>query len=354
MEEKKFTYEAPFPLESGKKLEGFELAYSTSGTLEYDAQGFCKNVIWICHALTANSDPEDWWSGLVGKDKLFTPEKYFIICANVLGSCYGSTNALSLNPHTGQSYYYDFPLLTIRDIVKAQQELCKYLNINRIHICTGGSMGGQQALEWAIADPDMIEYLIVLATNAQHSPWGIAFNASQRMAIQNDPTWGQRIPEAGIEGMKTARAIALLSYRNYHTYRYSQSEESDDTLEAFKSESYQHYQGEKLARRFHAFSYWTLSKAMDSHHVGRKRGGLASALGMIKSQTLVIGILSDILFPPEEQKFLAQHIPQALYQEIDTLFGHDGFLIETEIIGEIIRNWLQKQPQQKLQPNLKN
>ena len=339
LEKYTFTLDQEFCLESGKKLEGFELAYSTKGNLLRDEKGFCKNVIWICHALTANSNPEEWWSGLVGQGKLFDPEKYFIVCANMLGSCYGSTNALSTNPASGAPYYYEFPDLSIRDIIHAQIKLRNHLDINKIHTCIGGSMGGQQALEWAIIEPNLIDNLIILASNAQHSPWGIAFNVSQRMAIENDPLWGQKNALAGMGGLKVARSIALLSYRHYQTYQQSQSEETDQKTDDFKAESYQVYQGEKLAKRFQAFSYYTLSKAMDSHNIGRNREGVTKALQCIKSRTLTIGINSDVLFPPEEQQFIAKYIPGAQYKEVISIYGHDGFLIETDAIQAIIQDW---------------
>ncbi len=340
LEKKQFLYQHPFPLESGEILPEFELSYTTWGQLQYDTQGKPSNVVWICHALTANAEASDWWDGLVGMGKIYDPTQHYIVCVNMLGSCYGSTNALSIHPQTGRSYYYQFPSLTIRDIVKAMDLLRIELGIRKIHLCTGGSMGGQQAMEWAIIQPDLIENLALLATNAQHSPWGIAFNESQRMAIRTDPTWGQEEPEAGKEGLKTARSIALLSYRNYQTYQATQAEETPQKIQDFKAASYQRYQGEKLARRFHAFAYMTLSSAMDTHHVGRNRGGSALALQSIKARTLIIGIDSDQLFPTHEQKFLAAHIPCATYHEIHSPFGHDGFLIESEQISELMSVWL--------------
>lgn len=340
MKEDTFKHTRPFELVSGACLPEIEIAYTTLGNLQRDAKGRCENVVWICHALTANAHAADWWSGLVGTGKLYDPEKYFIVCANMLGSCYGSTNALSISPHTGEPYYYDFPSVTVRDMVNALDLLRKHLGIDKIYLCTGGSMGGQQALEWAIIQPDLIENLVVLATNAQHSPWGIAFNESQRLAIQSDKLWGERTPLAGMEGMKAARSLALLSYRNYEAYQLTQAETDSTKIDDYKASSYQRYQGEKLAKRFHAFAYWTLSKAMDSHHLGRGRKSIEEALKSIKANTLVIGIRSDMLFPVAEQQFLARHIPQAVYEEIDSPFGHDGFLIEFEAIQERIRHHL--------------
>jgi homoserine O-acetyltransferase len=208
------------------------------------------------------------------------------------------------------------------------QLLAKHLQLQSIQLLCGGSLGGQQAMEWAIIQPDYIKQLFVIATNARHSAWGIAFNEAQRMAIK-----------AGNEGLEAARAIAMLSYRNYTMYENTQTD-NDNRIDDFSAASYQRYQGLKLKKRFDANSYYTLSKAMDSHHVGRTRGSVQNALSMIKAKTLAIGIRSDLLFPVQEQQLLAQFIPGAVYHEIDSPYGHDGFLIETGQITEIIRKEL--------------
>ena len=340
-----FNYNKPFQLESGIILPGFHLAYTTHGELNAAKD----NAVWIFHALTANSDPAEWWDGLAGEGKLFTPEKYFIICVNMPGSCYGSISPLDVDASTGEPYYHHFPFFTTRDMVKAYQPLKEFLGITKIHMGVGGSMGGQQLLEWAIEEPDAFEIILPIATNVQHSPWGIAFNASQRMAIEADVSWKENKPDAGIEGMKVARSIALLSYRHYETYGVSQMETDADKLEKFKSESYQRYQGEKLAKRFNAFSYYKLSLGMDSHNVGRDRTSIEAALKLIKAKTLVIGISSDLLFPVEEQKILAATIPNAVYEEINSFYGHDGFLLEYEAIGKVIIKFLNTKQTVKLQ-----
>ena len=297
-------------------------------------------MVWIFHALTANSDPAEWWTGLVGDEKLFDPASNFIVCVNMPGSCYGSIGPLDTNPETNAPYYHDFPFFTTRDMALAYQPLKDFLGIEKIHIGIGGSMGGQQLLEWAIEEPLLFDFIFPIATNAQHSAWGIAFNASQRLAIETDPTWRQSNETAGIEGMKTARGIALISYRNYDVYEQGQSEMENEKLNYFKSESYQRYQGEKLAKRFNAFSYYFLSKGMDAHNVGRKRTSIVNALQQIKAKTLVIGIESDILFPLAEQQYLAKHIPGAAYLSIYSTYGHDGFLLEFEQIQDCITTFL--------------
>lgn len=257
-----------FELETGGFLPGFQLRYTTLGKLNPEK----SNVVWVCHALTGNSDVFDWWGGLFQPKAVFDPEEYFIVCANTLGGCYGSTGPLSINPATQKPFYYDFPEITNRDIARAFDLLRVHLEIPKIEILLGGSLGGQHAIEWAVTYPDNIGHLIAVATNAVHSPWGIGFNESQRMAIENDPTWKNNEATAGINGMKTARSFALLSYRNYGIYKDSQDDTRDEKTDDYRASSYQRYQGEKLAKRFNAFTYWYLSKAMDSHHVGRQRG----------------------------------------------------------------------------------
>jgi homoserine O-acetyltransferase len=334
-----YQYNEPFTLESGITLPGYHLAYTTHGELNKKMD----NTIWIFHALTANSDPVEWWPGLVGGGKFFDPSKYFIICVNMPGSCYGSTGPLDINPATGKAYYHTFPFFTPRDMIRTYQKLKTHLGIDKIHIGIGGSMGGQQLLEWAIEEPDAFEHVIPMATNAYHSPWGIAFNASQRHAIEADATWEQDDAKAGLKGMMVARGIALISYRHYQTYHITQSEDINNNIEKFKSESYQQYQGEKLGKRFNAFSYYFLSKGMDSHNVGRGRESVEAALQQIKARCLVISIATDVLFQPPEQEFLARNITDASLKIIHSNYGHDGFLLEYEQIGNVIHEFLTKE-----------
>ena len=325
-----------FPLESGKILPRVEIAYHTYGKLNADK----SNVVWICHAFTANSDPADWWPGMVGKGLTFDPDKHFIICANILGSAYGTTGPLSINPETGKPYYRSFPDISVRDIVKLHQQLADYLNIEKIYILTGGSVGGHQALEWAIMQAERIENLFLIATNARFSPWGIAFSTSQRMAIEADQTYYQDTPEGGAKGLEAARSIALISYRNATAYNKTQSEKNDEVKSGFRADSYQRYQGKKLQRRFNAYSYYTLLNVLDGHNVGRNRGGIEKALEKITANTLIIGIDSDILFLPEEQNELVKFIKNSVLKIIKSDYGHDGFLIEYDQISSIINAFL--------------
>ncbi|MBZ9652787.1 homoserine O-acetyltransferase family protein [Psychroflexus montanilacus] len=327
-----FKYQDQFQLENGESLPELEVAYNTLGHL--NAEG--SNVIWICHALTANAHPEEWWPGIFDKETGIDLDEYFVVCANILGSSYGSTSPKSINPETKTSYGLDFPKFSIRDITKSLDLLREDLGISKIQYLMGGSMGGMQAMEWAIQKPDKIKNLILLATSAKHSSWGIAFNETQRMAIESDATFYENKEEAGKKGLEAARAIALLSYRNYNTYKVTQIDK-ENTTDDFRASSYQNYQGQKLSKRFDAKSYWYLSKAMDSHDVGRNRESQEKALAQVKAKTLVIGIQSDLLFPVEEQKFLAKHTSNSALEIIDSIYGHDGFLIEVEKIKQLIK-----------------
>ena len=320
-------------LENDQVLEQPVIGFHTFGKLNAAK----SNVIWVCHGLTANSDVLDWWNGLFGENCLFNEDEHFIICANTLGSCYGTTGPSS--PREVQVPLLDkFPTVTVRDQARAHEELRKILGIETLFCLVGASLGGQQALEWSIVNQEVSENLFLIATNARHSAYGIAFNESQRLAIQADPTYGQI--NGGKSGLEVARSIAMLSYRSYKGYVQTQTESGNEKSEDFRASSYQRYQGEKLADRFDAYAYVALSKAMDSHNVGRGRVSIADALEQVKARTLVVGVSSDQLFPIAEQKFLATHIAEADYVEIDSAFGHDGFLIETEQLSAVMRDFL--------------
>ena len=336
-----FNYHNGFRLESGVTLPGYHLAYTTHGKLNAAKD----NVVWIFHALTANSNPLEWWPGLVGEGKYFDPSKYFIICVNKPGSPYGSISPLSINPATNEPYYHEFPIFTIRDMVKAYQHLKDHLGIKKIFIGLGGSTGGMQLLEWAIEEPALFEHIVPIATNAALSPWAVAFNASQRMAIEADESWLEKRPDAGQKGLSAARSIALLSYRSFNGYDITQPRDKAFVplhKEAiYAADNYQRYQGLKLVNRFNVISYYRLSQAMDSHDVGRNRGSVEEALKKITARTLVIGIKSDVLYPIVEQEYLQQHIPNAELLSIASDFGHDGFLLEYEKIETALKQFIQ-------------
>ncbi|WP_092456942.1 homoserine O-acetyltransferase MetX [Thermoflavifilum thermophilum] len=333
-----YHHAAPLKLESGQILPEVQIAYHTYGRL--NAAG--DNVIWICHALTANSDVAEWWPGMVGQGKVINPERYFIVCANILGSCYGSSGPLTANPITGKPYYSSFPMVTIRDMVQAHILLARHLGIKQIYLLVGGSMGGYQAMEWALMEPEFVQRLFLLATGAAESAWGIAIHTAQRLAIEADSTWKDDRPDAGAKGLKAARAIGMLTYRNYQTFVRTQTDLDFSKIDHFKASSYILYQGDKLVKRFNAQSYWLLTKAMDSHNIARGRAErLEDVLATIQQKALILGITSDILCPPEEQRFLAKHMPYSAYYEIDSPYGHDGFLIEFDVIGQVLRDWLE-------------
>lgn len=324
-------------LESGAVLAEVDITYDTFGTLNAAKD----NVIWVCHALTANSDVADWWPHTVEEGRFLDPTRYFIVCANFLGSHYGTTSPLSINPTTGEKYYYDFPQITVRDMVKCHQLLAKHLGIERVKLLIGSSIGGFQCMEWAISEPKFMESVALIATTTCTEPWAAAFNESQRMAIRTDKTWGELRDDAGIDGMAVARSIALISYRGGAAYNATQQDENP-TEASFtrRAHSYQQYQGEKLRRRFNAMSYYRLSEAVDSHNIARGRGSIAEALSKIEARALVVAISSDILFPPEAHVPLREHIRDVEYHLIESEFGHDGFLVEHEKLNTIIQNFI--------------
>ena len=324
-------------LESGAVLAEVDITYDTFGTLNQAKD----NVIWVCHALTANSDVADWWPHTVEEGRFLDPTRYFIVCANFLGSHYGTTSPLSVNPATGEKYYYDFPQITVRDMVKCHQLLAKHLGIERVKLLIGSSIGGFQCMEWAISEPKFMESVALIATTTCTEPWAAAFNESQRMAIRTDHTWGERRDDAGIDGMAVARSIALISYRGGAAYNATQQDENPSEASfTRRAHSYQQYQGEKLRRRFNAMSYYRLSEAVDSHNIARGRGSIAEALARIEARALVVAISSDILFPPEAHTPLREHIRDVEYHLIESEFGHDGFLVEHEKLNTIIQNFI--------------
>jgi len=353
-----FTSEQSFALEAGGWLPGITIAYHTYGQLNADR----SNVVWVCHALTANSDVARWWPGVVGENGAIRPKDYFIVCANILGSCYGSTGPLGAGAGEGEfgagkgaeggpvpggggpggePLYADFPMVTIRDMVRAHILLRKHLGIDQIHLLMGGSMGGYQVLEWAVMEPAVIEKLFLIATSPAESAWGIAVHAAQRLAIEADASWRDASPSAGRNGLKAARAIGILTYRNYGIMVQKQADPDVEKLDGYRAASYIDYQGEKLAERFNACCYRLLTKAMDSHQLARGRGGdPETVLRGITQETLLIGITSDILCPVEEQRHMAEHLPNVRFVEIDSAYGHDGFMVEGNKIANHLRDWL--------------
>lgn len=330
-----YQLEHDFITENGDTIAGMQIAFHTYGLYKAGA----TPVVWICHALTANSDAADWWSGLVGEGKMYDPEHYFIVCANIPGSCYGSTGPLSINPHTGKPWFRSFPYITIRDVVQAFIQLRKHLGIDKIHTIIGGSIGSFQSLEWAIMEPDVIENAVLIAANEQVRPWTVAFNEVQRMAIEADATYFEDIYEGGAQGLKAARAMSMLGFRNYEAYNKTQPDTQSGKNYKPRAATYQRHQGEKLIRRFNAYSYYVIMNLMDSNNVARNRGSVREVLAGVKARCLVVGISSDQLFPPAEQRQMAAMLPNAIYQEITSDFGHDGFLLEYKQLTDCINHF---------------
>ncbi len=363
-----FSKNNPLHLENGETLDTVTVAYQSIGKLNANMD----NVVLVNHALTGNAhisgkitreeienskfnerlhrynkmfnNKEGWWAPLIGKGKAIDTNQYFVICPNVLGSCYGTSGPASNNPEIKKLYRMKFPEITVRDMVKVQKELLSSLGISKIKFAVGGSLGGMQVLEWAIMYPNMIEKIMPIATSAAHSAWAIGLNEASRNAIKNDAEWDngnyKNQPERGIS---LARKIAMISYRSYNSFseKFNRSlNKKSNVKNIFEIESYLNYQGEKLTKRFDANTYLYLSKAMDLHDVGKNRGGTSKALAKIKSKTKCIGINSDILYPVEEQKEIARQIPGSEYAEIDSIHGHDAFLIEFDQLDKIIREFL--------------
>lgn len=336
-----YKYNKPFRLESGDTLPGIDIAYHTFGTLNEKKD----NCIWVCHALTANSDVADWWPHTVEKGAFLDPDKYFIVCANIISSCYGSTGPMSVNPATGKPWYSDFPLVTIRDVVEAHRLLADKLDIHKIFSLIGASVGGFQSLEWAAGYPDEIESMVLIATEAKASPWAIALDETQRMAIFSDSSYGMESSDAGSKGLAAARAIGLLSYRGPSGYNESQRDiDGFDPLSGnpHRAQTYQRYQGEKLVKRFDAYSYMSILNMFDTHDIGRGRGGVEKVLSSLPMPVLTVGITTDIIFTPDYMKWLSSQIPRSEYKEIESPFGHDGFLVEYKLLNKIIIDFFNK------------
>lgn len=337
--------EGRLELESGDYLEQPTIRYQSYGTLNANAD----NAILICHALTGSAHAAGiyrndigWWDALIGKGKAIDTDKFFVLCSNVLGSCYGTTGANSLNPMTGQKYRLDFPNITIRDMVSLQKALVDRLGIKKLHAVVGGSMGGMQVLEWAAMYPEMLERIVPMAVGAQHSAWAIGLNHVAREAITRDPLWrGGEYSEQPREGLALARSIAMISYRSRDSLQDKFGRDYRQT--DFQVESYLRYQGDKLVRRFDANSYLYLTEALDSHDVARARQGtLADILQTMHTPALVFGINSDVLYPETEQLFIAEHLPQVDYVQIDSPHGHDAFLLEFAQMDAPLREFLLK------------
>ncbi len=329
-----FTSTEPLSLELGGTLPGLTVAYRTWGTLNASK----SNAILICHALTGSADADSWWNGMFGSGRAFDETKDFIICSNVLGSCYGSTGPLSHNPATGRHYGPDFPRITIRDMVAVQRTLVEFLGIERLQLVVGASLGGMQVLEWGCMYPDMAGALMPMGISGRHSAWCIAQSEAQRQAIMADAAWNGGWYDPALQpakGLAAARMMAMCTYRCFENFqaRFGRKIQADGL---FAAESYQQYQGRKLVGRFDANTYITLTRAMDQHDLSRGRGAYDEVLGTISLPVEVLSIDSDLLYPKEEQEELARLIPGSRILFLDEPFGHDAFLIDVETVSRMV------------------
>lgn len=329
-----FRVQGAFRLESGATLEAPVVAYRTWG----DPAHAAERTVLICHALTASADADRWWPGMIGEGRAFDPAKDFIVCSNILGSCYGTTGPASRRPGSGERYRADFPRITVRDMVELQRRLLDELGVGRIALVTGPSLGGMQALEWAASHPQRVQAMAPIGVGGRHSAWCIAISEAQRAAIYADRDWhdgyysDEKPPQ---KGLAAARMMAVCTYRSWHGFqqRFARDECGPD---GFQMESYLRHQGDKFHRRFDAVSYVRLTQAMNSHDLARGRGEYFDVLEGLEQPALIVSVSSDTLYPPFEQALLARYLPNAIYRTLDTDDGHDGFLIKTGPLARLI------------------
>jgi len=326
----------PFTLESGARLPAVRVAYRSWG--ELDEHG--GNAVLVCHALTGSADVDRWWGALLGPGRALDPGRDFVVCSNVLGGCYGTTGPTSLRPD-GRPWGAGFPDVSVRDIVRVQAALLDSLGVKRLRLVIGGSLGGMQVLEWALLFPERVQAIAPIAIAVRHSAWAIALSETQRQAIAADPRWrdgnypAEDPPSAGLAA---ARMVAMCSYRSRASLepRFGRERAGDGR---YAVESWLHHHGRALVDRFDAGSYVALTKAMDTHDVGRGRGGWREALATVKAKALVVSIDSDVLYPPVEQEELAAALPDARLATLQSPHGHDAFLIEAEAVAELVRGF---------------
>jgi homoserine O-acetyltransferase len=324
----------PFVLESGERLPSVTVAYRTWGRLR--PQG--DNAVLVCHGFTASADVERWWSPLLGPQRALDPARDFVVCSNVLGGCSGTTGPACERPDGGGRWGASFPEITIRDMVRVQAALLDALGVRRLRLVIGGSLGGMQVLEWALLFPERVDAIVPIAVSARHSAWCIGISAAQRQAICADPRWrdGHYPPDDPPRaGLAVARQIAMLSYRSPAglAARFSRARGTGDR---YAIEAWLEHHGAALAERFDAASYVTLTRAMDTHDVGRGSGGWREALAEVQVPALVVSIDTDTLYPPPEQQELAAALPNGRLAVLHSPHGHDTFLIEAEAVNTLV------------------
>jgi homoserine O-acetyltransferase len=325
---------APIELESGVRLPSVTVAYRTWGRLSAGGD----NAVVVCHALTGSADVDRWWGALLGPGRALDPDRDFAVCSNVLGGCYGSTGPASPRPDGAGPWGGDFPAVTVRDIVRVQAALLDALGVRRLRLVLGGSLGGMQVLEWALLFPDRVDAIAPIAVSARHSAWCIALSEAQRQAIYADPRWraGHYPTDDGPEaGLAVARQIAMCTYRSRESLEARFSRDETATGE-FAVLGWLRHHGRALVDRFDANTYVTLTKAMDTHDVGRGRGGWREALARVRVPALVVSIDTDVLYPPVEQEELAAALPDGRLATLRSPHGHDAFLIEGEAANALV------------------
>lgn len=359
-----FAKNEPFKLQSGKELHSMTLAYETYGTLNKEK----SNAILLLHALTGTAHAAGfhskdekyagWWDYYVGPGKTFDTNKYFVICSNVIGGCNGSTGPASIDPTTNEQYGLNFPVVTIRDMVKAQTYLIDYFEIDQLLAVAGGSMGGMQALEWGLSYPDRVKSVICLAGSYCQSAQGIAFNEVGRQAIFQDPDWNKgnykhNAPQTGLALARMIAHITYLSEQKMHEKfgrRLQKSELFSFEFESeFEVESYLHYQGFKFVDRFDANSYLYLTKALDYFDIKLDHGdgSLVTAFEKATADFLMVSFSSDWLYTPDHMRDIVNALRantlNVVYLDIETTNGHDAFLLPSKTMEQTIKNFLQKE-----------
>lgn len=324
-------------LESGGRLPHVQVAFRTWGRLAPEGD----NAVVVCHAFTGSADVDRWWTRMFGPGQAFDPDRDFVVCANILGSCYGTTGPSSVDPARGRPWLGSFPAVTLRDMVRLQGELARALGIRSIRAVVGGSMGGMQVLEWALLFPDMVRSIVPIACPARHSAWAIGISEAQRQAIVADPRWkggDYDLADPPAAGLSAARMMAMCTYRSWDSFeqRYARRPQTPDQ---FAIESYLQYQGQQLVERFDTATYHSLTRAMDTHDVARGRGELEEVLQSIRQPALVVSIPSDVLYLPAEQLEMARHMPAARLEHLESPHGHDAFLIHVEELSAMVADF---------------
>jgi homoserine O-acetyltransferase/O-succinyltransferase len=356
-----YVSDEPFTFESGRTIPGYTLRYETYGRL--NAAG--DNAILVCHALSGDhhcagfhslSDRKvGWWNNIIGPGKALDTNRYFVLCCNVLGGCQGSTGPLSIDPETGQPYGINFPIVSIRDMVRTQERWLRAIGVTQLAGVIGGSMGGMQVLEWGITFPNFVRKLLAMATTARESAQAIAFNEVGRQAILQDPDWNEGNYAAGEGprvGLAIARMMAHITYlsdasmaRKFGRRTVANSKESTGAFDVqFEVESYLRYQGKSFTNRFDANSYLYITRALDQFDLAAGPGSLEAAFEPVTADALVVGFTSDWLFPTNQNRAITTALlragKNASYAELTTDLGHDSFLLESPELYALVRDFL--------------